>query len=346
MIHPWNQPIHDRILAERDRMPHALLLHGPAGVGKLDLALEVARGLLCESVDRGPACGTCLACNWLAQGNHPDFRSLEPQDEESVEGGEGPQDEGTVEGREGAVGKTAKRKGQQIKVDAVREVTEFLQLSAHRGGWRVALLHPAERMTAAAANALLKTLKEPPPRVLLILVSHRMTRLLPTVVSRCRPVRVGLPQHAQALEWLRRMEVQHAEPLLAEAGGAPLTALAFADPERGARREDFLDQLANFTHLDVCVVAESYQTLHAEAWAWLLRWVMDLISQRLTGAPRYFPMRAHQTTRIAHAADLTALLRLQRELMRAASWLHHPLRARLLLESWLIRYTQSESARA
>lgn len=333
MIHPWNQDRFAQLMADRARMPHALLLHGPAGVGKLDLALEMAKGLLCESPAEGRACGSCDACNWFDQGNHPDFRRLEPLEAEGVD---------DVDDKPA---KAARKGGRLINVDAVREVTDFLSLSAHRGGWRVALIQPAELMNTAAANALLKTLEEPPPRVLLILVSHRLARLLPTVVSRCRQVHVGLPERAQALDWLERMGVDGAESLLAEAGGAPLVALAFADPERIALRESFLDQLAGHARLDVCGVAQSFHAVHTEAWGWLLRWVLDAISQRLTGAPRYYLARAEQTARIARAADLGALLELQRELMAAGSWLRHPLQTQLLLESWLIRYVQTGRSR-
>lgn len=333
MIHPWNQVRFVQLMADRERMPHALLLHGPAGVGKLDMALEMAKGLLCEAPVEGRACGACDACNWFEQGNHPDFRRLEPQENEAASDDEE------------KAAKPAKRGGRLITVESVREVTDFLCLTAHRGGWRVALIQPAELMNTAAASALLKTLEEPPPGVVLILVSHQIGRLLPTVVSRCRKVHVGLPDRGQALAWLGRMGVEEGEDLLAEAGGAPLSALAFADPERGALRESFLDHLAAYQRLDVCAVAQTFQSSHAEAWGWLLRWVLDALSQRLAGAPRYFLARAEQTARVGRAADLSALLALQRELLEAGRWLRHPLQTQLLLESWLIRYVQTAGAR-
>lgn len=333
MIHPWNQARFTQLMADRSRMPHALLLHGPAGVGKQDMALEMAKGLLCEAPVEGRACGECDACNWFEQGNHPDFRRLEPLENEA-----------TGDDEEKAA-KPAKRGGRLITVEAVREVTDFLCLSAHRGGWRVALIQPAELMNTAAANALLKTLEEPPPGVVLILVSHQMGRLLPTVVSRCRKVHVGLPDPAQALDWLRRMGVEGGQDLLAEAGGAPLSAFTFADAERSALRDGFLDQLAAYQNLDVCAVAQAFHASHAEAWGWLLRWVLDALSQRLAGAPRYFLARAEQTARIGRAADLAALLALQRELLEAGRWLRHPLQTQLLLESWLIRYVQTAGVR-
>jgi DNA polymerase-3 subunit delta' len=328
VIHPWNQTRFRQFMADRGHMPHALLLHGPAGVGKLDLALEIAKGLLCESPREGYPCGQCHACNWFAQGNHPDFRRLEPLENESAD-------------EAGEQSKAAKRGGPLINVAAVREVTDFLSLSAHRGGWRVALVQPAELMNIAAANALLKTLEEPPAKVLLILVSHQLGRLLPTVVSRCRRMHVGLPGRAESLAWLSQQGVEDGESLLAEAGGAPLAALAFADPKRGALRENFLDQLAAWQRMDVCAVAQDFQAHLGDAWGWLWRWVLDALSQRLAGSPRYFLARAGQTARVGRLADLSALLALQRELLEAGRWLRHPLQTQLLLESWLIRYVQA-----
>jgi DNA polymerase-3 subunit delta' len=339
VIHAWNQARHAQLMGDRDHLPHALLLHGPAGVGKSDLALALAKGLLCEAPQANGACGVCDACNWFEQGNHPDFRRVEPGENDTAE-------EAEESEKPAKPAKPTKRGGRLINVEAVREITQFLSLSAHRGGWRVALVQPAELMNTAAANALLKTLEEPPQGVLLILVSHQIGRLLPTVVSRCRKVHVGLPTKTEALAWLRQQGVEGAQALLAEAGGAPLAAMAFADPERAALRERFLDHLAAFPHLDVCAVAQSFQAVHVDAWGWLLRWVQDLLSQSLAGAPRYFVERGEQTARIGRGADLAALLALQRELLEAGRWLRHPLQTQLLLESWLIRYVQIAGARA
>jgi DNA polymerase-3 subunit delta' len=200
-------------------------------------------------------------------------------------------------------------------------------------------------MNQAAANALLKTLEEPPPRVLLILVSHQPGRLLPTVRSRCRKVAVGLPATSVAMDWLREAGVAQPLDLLAEAGGAPLAAIGFAESERGERREMFLDRLANPAQLDVCAVAEAYKPLLAETWGWLMRWVHDALEQRLAGSSRYFPARTEVIARLAHQADLSGLLALERELAVAGRWLRHPLNPTLLLESWLIRYVEVVSKR-
>lgn len=325
MIHPWNLKLFHQLSGDPAHLPHAILFHGPAGVGKLELAQELARWMLCQQPGTNGACGVCDACNWFAQGNHPDFRRVEPlaPEEESE----------TAPGK-----KAAKKSLPIIKVDAIRELADFLNLSAHRGGWRVALIQPAELMNPAAANALLKTLEEPPARVLLLLVSHQLGRLLPTVLSRCRKVAVPLPDADIALQWLHSAGAIDAETLLAEAGGAPLAALNFAEPERAARREAFLDQLARPRQLDACQTATTLSGQLEDTWGWLTRWVHDLVAQRLAGQAYYFPARAGQSQALATQLDLPRLLDYQRELARDGRWLRHPLNAGLLLESWLIRY--------
>lgn len=339
MIHPWNQPLYAQLTANRAHMPHALLMHGARGIGKMDLAMAMAKSMLCESAVDGQACNTCDACNWFEQGNHPDFRRVEPLESES--------EESSPDSSSDKPAKTAKRSNPLIKVEAVREITQFLSLSAHRGGWRVALIHPVEAMNVSAANALLKTLEEPPSKVLLLLVTHQVGRLLPTVVSRCRKVHVPLPEASQALQWLQQSDANisaaEASALLAESGGAPLAALASSTPERSAQRESFLDFLAELVETrqpDVCQMAQSYKDAHVDAWNWLLRWVHDVLGQKLTGQVRFYLARAEQTARAGRTGNVAELLAFQRELMQAAKWLRHPLQTQLLLESWLLRYAE------
>lgn len=154
-------------------------------------------------------------------GSHPDFRRVEP---------EALQKEPAVEPEEGAEGGPAKRgkPSIQIKIEQVRELAGFLNVGSHRGRLRVALVHPADDMNENAANALLKGLEEPPAGAVFILVSHRPSRLLPTIRSRCVALPVPIPPAAVALEWLGRQKVRNAERWLAYAGGAPLQALDFA----------------------------------------------------------------------------------------------------------------------
>ena len=211
-MHPWNQPILDSLASRVERLPHALLVHGAQGVGKLGLAEALAQTLLCESSSRKP-CNACDGCRWFLSGNHPDFRRVEPEALAKQ-----------VEYEDEAPAKKPKQPSIEIKIEQVRGLADFLNIGSHRGGRRVALIHPAEHMNPPTANALLKALEEPPGAAMFILVSHRPAQLLPTIRSRCVAVPVPIPPQKTALEWLDKQGVKDPGRALAYAGGAPLRA--------------------------------------------------------------------------------------------------------------------------
>ncbi|MGP1677555.1 MAG: DNA polymerase III subunit delta', partial [Burkholderiales bacterium] len=212
-------------------LPHALLFHGRPGIGKLHLAQVLAQSLLCENrAQEGLACGACAACAWFASGNHPDFRLLQPEAlapaQEEAEAGEE-----VEEGR--------KKASKQIKIDQVRALGDFLNVGSHRHGHRVVLIHPAESMNPGAANALLKSLEEPSPGVVFLLVSHQPSRLLATVRSRCHALALSLPARELSLRWLQEQGSKATPATLAFAGDAPLEAAALPEEEAETRRRLF-----------------------------------------------------------------------------------------------------------
>jgi len=326
-LYPWHQALFSRLMASRQRMPHALLLQGRAGIGKLDFATLLAQSLLCEQSAPGQlACGSCQSCGWFAQANHPDFRLLQPE-----EGDSGAEEEG-------AASKTAKKT--QIAVDQVRELAEFLGLSSHRSGLHIVLLHPAEALNQASANALLKMLEEPPPSVLFLLVSHQPQRLLPTIRSRCSKLDMPLPPRQEAEAWLTAQGVGNAAMRLASTGGAPLLALQLDD--EAARRQAELQRLLGqggrmdpFAAGALCVRAGV-----AEAVDMLQKWVYDLFSQQLTGRNRYQAEPSNSLLQLAASTDTARLLDFQRKLDEARRLAQHPLNAELQLEGLMLQYTQ------
>jgi len=216
-MHPWNEPLLESVRKRLDRLPHALLIHGARGVGKLALAERIGQLLLCEQ-EKKP-CGTCAGCRWYLAGTHPDFRRVEP---EALAKEPPPGEEG-----EESPAKRGKP-SLEIKVDQIRGLEDFLNIGSHRGRLRVALVHPAENMNEVSANALLKGLEEPPAGAMFVLVSHRPAQLLPTIRSRCVAIPVPLPTQEVAKRWLESQHVRDAARWLAYAGGAPLRAMDYA----------------------------------------------------------------------------------------------------------------------
>ncbi len=325
---PWQIDLWQRLTRLRSRLPHAILLKGSRGTGKFSLGRIWAKSLLCEQPqEKGLPCGNCPACNWFEQGGHPDFRLVEPVSaaEETGEKGEG----------------QTKRSKQHIGVEQIRELADFLNIASHRGGYRVVVIHPAEAMNAAAANALLKTLEEPGPGTLFILVSHRPQRLPATIISRCHQISVSRPDPAVAEEWLREQGAPEPDLCLAESGGAPLAALDVADPEYRRLRKAFLEELSQPRALDPIGVAERMLKIEpARTVLWLQRWCYDLASLRLTGRLRYNPDFADRLTAIGNSFDILAMTRYLRSLAAAQRVVQHPLNSRLFVEDLLLSYGQ------
>ena len=327
MIYPWQNAPWERLRAQGDRLHHALLIHGPAGIGKLALAEEFAQLLLCESSPEIPKpCGACDGCRWFLAGSHPDLRRLEP---ESMARRVGADDDGETPAP--AASRTTKP-SQEIKVDQVRGLDGFLSLRSHRGRRRIVLVHPAESMNANAANALLKALEEPQPGAHFILVSHRPARLLPTIRSRCAAVPVTLPEPGVARAWLKDQGVPEAEAWLAFTGGAPLQALAYAGEagsaiggmRRALQARDFDAMQAAGGREDLEALAEVLQ-----------RRAIDVAMQSLGGRGRY-----GLGTSSRHAA---AWLRYAREMGRFRALARHPLNPRLFAGEMLAKMPEEES---
>lgn len=337
MIYPWQDEIWRRLMSTKATLPGALLLQGRAGIGKFHLAHTLAQALLCESpLESGEPCEHCGACNWFKIGGHPDFRLLEPDAQSATT-------ESTGETAEPEpIKKAADKKASQfITVAQIRELADFVNLTTHRNGLRIILVHPAEAMNVHAANALLKTLEEPPPGTLFILVSHQPQRLLPTVRSRCQKINAPLPGRAEALHWLRGQEVAEAEACLAQSGYAPLAALRLSAEDYQLKRDQILEQLGAPDRFDPLALAEQSDKMEL-AWIlnWMQQWVYDLASIGMAGQGRYQPESSAEMNRLAKTVSLIELFRFQQELLTAQRALHHPLNNRLVLEQVFFSYGQ------
>ena len=324
-LYPWQNELGQRWIELRSRLPHALLLKGPHGVGKFDFAMNVAQSLLCKKpLADGWACQDCPSCHWFDQESHPDFRLLQP-DAQSVQ----------EEEKEGG-----KKPSKKISVEQIRALSDFTNLSAHQGGYRVVLIHPAETMNVNAANALLKTLEEPAGRMLIILVSHKPQQLLPTILSRCLSLTVAMPPPEVSIAWLQQQGIDNPAAALALAGFAPL--LAARQTEEATEADEysqFLQEIRQPAKFDVYALAEQLQrTEPAQVIHWLQQWCYDLGSMKLTGKIRYNTELYDYIKNISDIIDLSKLLQYQKELITARREAAHPLNPKLLFESILLSY--------
>jgi DNA polymerase-3 subunit delta' len=336
---PWQRELWDQLVAWRERLPHALLLHGARGIGKHRLAEAFAEFLLCESPRSGAACGECAGCRLFAADNHPDLRRLVPEADR-------PERE-EAEAEEAAPARGSARKpSREILIDQVREIGEFLAVSSHRGGLRVVLLSPAEALNGPAANALLKMLEEPPAGAVFVAVSDRLDAVLPTIRSRCVLVRAPVPRADAALAWLQEQAVEDAEARLAEAGGAPV-GLELEDlGEDNVRRLDpamrnsLLMLLARGAKLSAAEVAAAVpkDVPIAASIRLFQRWGWDLLAERQAARVRYYPGERKVLKTLARAVEPERLLDWVAGLAQSQAVSDHPLNARLVIENALLGY--------
>lgn len=321
MIPPWLQTETATLAAAyaADRMPHALLIHEAPGAGGDWLALWAAQLVLCTQ-PQGAPCGVCVGCKRVAAGQHPDLTSLRLVED-----------------------------SQQIRIEQVRELSEELALTSHQGSYKVGLVSPADALNRFAANALLKTLEEPPPRTLLVLVATQPSRLPPTILSRCQRIRVRAPARSEAAAWLQATRGPGAwDAVLDVLGEAPMLAAA-VDAQA-------IVQTARETGeaLDAAAAGTSDPVATAEKWArsevplrlrCFENWLTERIRERAGAAGLLTEVRAgtHLSVRRPdlNIRQLFDVLDGVRELK---SSLDAPLNRGLALESLLRRLTTRGSA--
>ncbi len=323
----WHEEEFDRWRASRQAQHHALLIIGPAGIGKSAFARAWAAALLCENIGAaGRACGACAACVWFAQGNHPDFRALIPDaDDPHFE----------------PAGKGAKP-SRDIRIDQIRGLAGFVAVGGHRAGHKVILVEPADALNAAAANALLKTLEEPTGNTRFLLVSARPDWLAATIRSRCAVIALRAPPPEEAARWLAAESgVTPAQALhwLAAAGGAPLRARELAEPAQGATHRLVLETVAALPQASAVNAAERLVSVEPARWVAILQtWVGDLGRVRSGGEPRFHPEQRARLQALAGKTDLRRISELEVRMRRLTRHAEHPLNPRLLCEDALLGY--------
>lgn len=261
----WPQALQIDVAIIENRLPQALMVLGPRGVGKRALTEWLAKRLLCETPKLIEGlhfgCDKCSACHLYDVDTHPDLARVLVQEDKK-----------------------------QISIDDIRKLIAQMGLKSNLGGYKLALIDPADALNVNGANALLKTLEEPPPQTLLMMCLTRLEKLPATIASRCQRIHIGTPEREVAMAWLNG---QSTRPdwgdFLQLSGGAPI--LAFAYMQSGAA--DLLkDMTVVFNELrnpkvDLIALAERAQGhFPIERLRWLEQWVNQKIQQTLAAGKR------------------------------------------------------------
>jgi len=258
--YPWLNPVYRQIIAQHqaERAHHALLIQALPGMGDEALIWAVSRWLLCQRRDGLKSCGHCHGCQLMMAGTHPDWHRL-----------------------------TAEKNKSALGIDAVRDVNEKLFHHAQQGGAKVVWLPDAEELTEAAANALLKTLEEPPKNSWFFLGSVEPSRLLPTLRSRCLRLHLAPPDEQQSLHWLQKQHPGSHESLLTAlrlSSGAPAAAQALLDKARWEQRHALCETLAQALDGDVLMLLPQLNHDNvAERIAWLTTLLTDALKWQQSG---------------------------------------------------------------
>ncbi|MDD2832381.1 MAG: DNA polymerase III subunit delta' [Methylotenera sp.] len=326
-LYPWQHNIWQRLIQDSARLSHAYLLHGRAGIGKYEFARYFSQALLCSHQHGdGRACGECASCKWFHDESHPDFRLLTPEQE--IEASE-----------ESAPGKKTKKKT-QISVAQVRDLQDFLGMSSHHSsGMRIVLIHPAESLNLASANALLKMLEEPAAGVVFILVANQLQRLLPTIISRCQKISMPVPSEAEALTWLESQQIKHARQQLAYMEGSPLKVYSeqayFEHLDALWRSLALGPQLQ--PHLTAPMLIANTVELGLIA---LQKWSYDIVAIKLGQHVRYHVQYMSALQALAEKVNLSRLFDFHKKVSELKKLATHPLNHELQMEAVLLEYTK------
>lgn len=363
-IAPWLESLWEGL--DFASFPNAILIHGQSGIGKFAFSVELAKALLCEGSSHPvKPCNECEACHWFNAGNHPDFISLVPETHRRLlphanyEGDDAPKNVKST--RDDVNEPSEKKEKKNISIEETRQAIESLSIGSHRGGNRVILIYPLEMLRSDSANTLLKSLEEPPPNTIFILLADRADRVLPTIRSRCRLLTAPRPDRELGLSWLKdrlnnvsglKISNVDVETIYDEQGGAPY---AVFDSLIARHNRDDKDELTISIQASRFLLQsmsqgsrmnwlETAEKTHKAQYSYLLasmqRWVSDLQAVSQGASPRYYPKHLATLEGLTKIANLQKLIQFWKSLTQARRHENHTLATRIQLEALLSQYQQ------
>jgi len=316
VVAPWIAAQAKQLLAQRG---HAWLLAGPSGLGQYKLSLALVSAWLCDAPTELGACGHCGSCHAIEVRAHADLCVLMPETV-MIELGWPLSEKAQAE-----VDDKKRKASKEIRVDAMRDAVEFSQRTSARGQGKAVLVFPAERMNNITANALLKTLEEPPGDVKFVLASDAAHQLLPTIRSRCLGHTMVWPDTVSSLKWIEAQGIPAAQAavLLRAAGGRPEDALLFSQSGRHAQAWVNLPKAMARGDLSVLKDWTPAQTVDA-----LHKLCHDVLAVKTGAAPRFF-----EASDLIPGGSLRALTAWSKALAATSRTVEHPFNPGLMQEA-------------
>jgi len=321
-IYPWFKDAWTAI-HKNEKLPHALIFKGKEGIGKYDFANTFAKSYLCQSpISNHLPCEACSSCEWFPD-SHPDFKHITPIESDDDESSKR---------------KTVRKKN--IAIHQIRELSEYLELSAHQEtGRRIVLIEPADSLNQAASNALLKILEEPPENTLFILVTSQAQKLIATIRSRCQLLELRGPSLDEARVFLDGQKIAYEKSLLSFTGGSPFNAMK--ELENQSERSVITQLLSQGHKVDITKINYSILTQGLD-WTvnMIQKWAFDLLLSFHTQQSYYFKAEEARIDSQAKQLNLDALLLFVNELNELKKIASHPVNQELQLQNIFIKYKQ------
>ncbi len=322
--YPWHQGSWAKFVNARSQnhLPHALLISGMEGTGKLDFARKIVTSLLCTSPVDNTSCQKCQSCKTYQAGANPDYMQIE-----------------LLEGK------------QQISVDQIRQLSKFISYTRSFNAYRVILLNPVERMNLNAANSLLKSLEEPASNTLIVLVATNLGKILPTIKSRCQLLTLPSPNKNQSVQWVRqRLPKSNPEELLDMANMQPLNAIKVTDEDIQNREALATDLLGICTHQKMITeVAKSWEKFdHSILINWQTNWLIKIIKSKVIDGSTVSGSRQNLGITLSNIKNCLApdsQWILYHQLIKQKQYIHTSVNSLLFIENLLLLWLQASRSK-
>jgi DNA polymerase-3 subunit delta' len=327
-IYPWHEKSWNNFFRAREtnHLPHAILLAGENGIGKQALADRMSKSLLCMQPIDQQACNHCQSCRTYDSGANPDYIKIELLEDK-----------------------------QQIGVDQIRRLSEFLNYSRSFNTYRVVLLDPVERMNQNAANSLLKSLEEPSRNTVIILIASQLSKILPTIKSRCQLFSLPTPNYEESLCWLKKHypDIENSELHLQMAFGKPLKSIEIKAKDienREALADDILGVITS--KQAVTDIAKKWEKSdHNTLLNWQIFWLQEYLKESACGHAypnkntNLFSDKYSQTLQsIAEQISIEQKWHLYQQLIAQKQLIHTSVNALMFLENMIMLWLMASKS--